>query len=138
MGTIGELRVGDALLYTIERPWKPARNHPAGTPFESCVPDGIYELEAHDTEAHPRTYCLINELLGVTHGHTSISKRWACLLHVANRAREVSGCIGPGLQVGVIDREWAVLRSRDAMNILRDASPRRLVIRWGTGGGSET
>ena len=105
--TIGELRIGDITYYSMERPWKENK------PFFSCIPLGEYILDAHDSKKHPDTFALVNEEIGVYH-YDHGSGRYGILIHVGNTARDFEGCIGFGVRLGCLDREWAVLRSRDA------------------------
>ena len=107
MGTFGKMVVGDKTLYTVERPW--LNNEPR----KSCVPRGTYTVTRHDSPKFGD--CWILE--GITVGHfTGI--RTHILIHAANKASELQGCIAPGLVLGALGNDWAVLRSRDAMKHL--------------------
>ena len=123
MGAIG-LPSGTA-LQTLELPWIPSPDHPAGMPDMSCVPAGVYALEAHNTVKHPKTFALVNAHLGVLHEpdpeHPEC--RTACLIHVANRPRDLEGCIGIGMDA----QPCLVLNSRVAMGIFQAEVP------WGNG-----
>ena len=105
--TIGELRMGDITYYSIERPWKENK------PFHSCIPLGTYTLKEHSSPKHPNTFALVNESLGVYHFNNE-KGRYGILIHVGNTARDFEGCIGFGLILGCLDRDWAVLKSKDA------------------------
>lgn len=110
------------ILPTIERPWIPNPAGAGGLPFKSCVPDGYYRLVPHNSPDHPNTYALVNEALGVYHLGKPAGQafgRVACLIHPANRAAEVVGCIAPGLTRGILKGEPAVLSSAAAMAKLR-------------------
>ncbi len=74
--TLGLLRVGSALLATIERPWL------NNQPFHSCIPSGSYALEVLGDEKV--------RLSGTEPARTVIN------IEVANVASEVEGCIGVG------------------------------------------
>ena len=103
---------------TIERPWiMDLSGKPGGLAGRSCVPPGTYDLMIHDSETHPETWALVNSSLGVT--HWGPSQRSVVLIHPANVAAELRGCIAPGLIRGV----RSVLRSRDAMVQLKAALP---------------
>lgn len=118
--TLGELTVSGEIFATIERPWIDGPNGPGGKPRESCVPKGIYKLIPHHSANFPNTYALINKALGVYYqpGEMPAGQTWgrsAILMHVANRVRDVIGCIGVGKEQGEIGGEPAVLRSTQAM-----------------------
>jgi hypothetical protein len=89
-GTIGRMTGVDFECYTMERIWN------NNAPGDSCVPRGTYQLEPHSTQAHPGVYALVNRDLGVSHYPESGIPRSAILIHSANFARELRGCIAPG------------------------------------------
>ena len=108
MGTFGRVLDLPFDCYTVEQPWRGNR------PFESCVPEGVYRLVPVTSPRWGRTYALVNEQNRVFAAHSDIERdgdRYACLIHAANRASELQGCIAPGEMEGVIGGEWAVLRS---------------------------
>ena len=140
--TEGVLSVSDHRLATIERPWI-AHSVPGGRPFESCVPDGEYILEPwiRGSNGH-EVYILYNPDLGVYKTKTSRPAgvgRYLVLIHIANYARNVVGCIGPGMQRALLmDKKTgaysrAVSGSGEAMRVLRSQLGRsekhRLIIR---------
>lgn len=90
-GTFGVLTFADKSLYTVEKPWQ------NNTPEISCVPSGEYVLEPHESGKYGQVLCLVNNK-GVTHFKQPESKRFACLIHIANYERDVTGCIGLGDQ----------------------------------------
>lgn len=121
---LGELLVGTLRLQTIERPWIPTPVSPGGTKGISCVPPGSYKLRTHSTEAHPKTWALVNEDLDVLHWPDPAhpNARTACLIHAANFASELRGCIAPGMyraQAG----QWMVNQSRIAMDKIMSVLP---------------
>lgn len=87
---------------TIEPPWIPSPDGPCGLKGRSCFPAGDYRLVRHDTEAHPRTWALVNPDLWVYHWDTDVPvsqrgiARTVCLLHIANFAIELRGCCALG------------------------------------------
>ncbi|HET7674771.1 MAG TPA: DUF5675 family protein [Gammaproteobacteria bacterium] len=128
--TLGRLHAnGLHTLYTVEDPWNDnARGN-------SCVPDGVYDLVPHSTDAHPHTWALLNPSLGIYHQPgdkpPGVFGRWACLLHPANDEDDIEGCIGPGLRP-CLDPWLGVKDSRDAMKAIREFIGRdaaRLIIR---------
>ena len=79
--TIGRLTYNDEHFYTIERPWLDNKQN------VSCIPAGYYKLGRVDSPRFgPDTW----EIKGVP-GRTHI------LIHVANTANDVIGCVGLGL-----------------------------------------
>jgi hypothetical protein len=68
-------------------------------PFKSCVPVGVYNLYPFSSPRYGHTFALRNEIIGVTPFKTNFSdrtNRYAILLHSANWARQLQGCIAPG------------------------------------------
>lgn len=85
-------------LCAIERPWKKNAHE------VSCIPEGTYKLAPHHTEHWPD----VIELLDVP-GRTGI------LIHPANLASELRGCIAPGMHHGDSLINPMVMGSRAAM-----------------------
>lgn len=124
--TLGLLHVADLTLCTIERPWIPSASGKGGAQGISCVPVGIYRLVRHDTEAHPKTWALVNEELDVLHLPDSRSPhaRTAVLIHAANWAYELRGCIAPGVRAGKDEAgRHMVVSSKQAMSLIRARVP---------------
>ncbi len=113
------------VLQTIERPWIPAKQSAGGEKGRSCIPPGVYKMECHNSEAHPRTWALVNPLLNVVHWPVEGGEfdRSVVLIHVANYASELRGCIAPGLKTYVdpVRQVRMVTDSRKAMKALQDA-----------------
>lgn len=121
--TIGNLSVNGVTFATMERPWIPNPDGLGGMRRQSCVPPGRYTVRPHHSSNFPNTYALVNPDLGVYYqpGDIPEGQTWgrsAILLHVANRVRDVIGCIGVGKDHGEIGDEPAVLRSTLAMREL--------------------
>lgn len=116
--TLGWLTFGELSVATIERPWIANPLGRGGKLFASCVPDGTYRLIPHSGRFR-NVYALVNEDIGVYYQHRPAGQPWgrtAILIHEANRASEVVGCIGVGLRhVGT----QAVVDSRLALDKLR-------------------
>lgn len=97
--TQGRLIIGDWSCFTIERPWVRGE-HRGGKPFESCVPDGEYELVRYDSSRGYEVFCLINPSLGVYLHESDIPEyeggRFMIQIHIANYADQLEGCIAPG------------------------------------------
>lgn len=107
--TLGQLDVpGLPMLSTIEQPWK---NNLKG---HSCVPVGTYRLIPHNSPHHPHTWALDNPALNV---HAEPSDKWPdartdCLIHPANWAWQLLGCIAPGLSHTLSPRGMMVRQSQ--------------------------
>lgn len=96
-GTPG--RMGD--FYTMERP------DLDNVPMLSRIPAGEYDCVR--TWYHRGGYD--------TYEITDVPGRSRILFHVANRMVDVNGCVGLGMQFGVLGGELAVLNSRDAFGM---------------------
>lgn len=83
---------------TMERPWIAMPGYKGGLSGKSCVPPGVYNLEPHNSEQHPQTWALVNPDLDVLHYEDPLRPQFRALvlIHVANYARELRGCIAPG------------------------------------------
>lgn len=109
-GTFGYLIYGDMLLYTVERPWD------NNAPFSSCIPEGAYEVERYDSPKFGDCFILKGETVGHFKGDND---RYGVLIHPANRASELAGCIAPGQDLS--SSSWAVESSRNALADLSEA-----------------
>lgn len=104
---LGVLRAGALEFQSIERPWVDAPPGLGGHPDTSCVPQGVYELVKHDTPKHPRCFALVNPKLDVYHEDADVPPdralyaRTVVLLHPANWAWQLEGCIALGMNRGV-------------------------------------
>ena len=124
--TLGYLSLRERKWPSIERAWIASPNSPAGRKGVSCVPPGEYRVVPHTTESHPRVWALLNPQLDVYHWDWEVPQdkrglaRTVCLIHVANWASELRGCIAIGkLRTKDSKGTWMVERSRDAVNELR-------------------
>jgi hypothetical protein len=120
--TLGKLHIAapgqDFVCDTIERPWIAMPGAKGGLSGKSCVPEGLYELALHNSELHPNTWALVNHDLDVHHYEDRLHPEWRALalIHAANRARELRGCIASGLRRAVdADGVRMVTSSRLAM-----------------------
>lgn len=128
----GRLEVLDAdgeilqTLFTIEKPWLPnSTGGKAGEPFRSCVDQGTYSLSPFVRPNGDKVWVLSNPELDVFKLDTDIpverkgKGRFLILIHAANRARDVVGCIGPGKAARTeADGTLMVTSSREAMKDL--------------------
>lgn len=99
-------QTGRQLCVMVECPWDNNK------PNVSCVPAGTYTFSPHKSPRFGDCYVLNAPTLGVTPYGPSL--RSHCLMHVANRASELQGCMAPGTHFGVSQGEWAVQNSREA------------------------
>jgi hypothetical protein len=120
----------DEYLCTLERPWI-AGPH-GGMPFESCVPDGKYQLLEHRRTNGDQVYALRNPALGVFYTEQERGDRegrYLILLHAANKVVEVVGCIAPGLVRTIANNERMVRSSRAAMQRIMARKRTSIIIR---------
>lgn len=123
--TLGRLSVNSRGAFdTIERPWVPGPDGTVcGEQQQSCIGVGVYRMESRETEARGKHWILSNPALGVYRYPqdipTGVYARSLVLIHAANWAHELLGCIAPGKIRGVINSEWGVGDSRAALNEIR-------------------
>ncbi len=124
---LGLLFLGDLSLVSIERPWIPTELSKGGTKGISCVPVGTYQLVKHNSEAHPMTWALVNPDLDVVHFQgedDNPNARSVVLIHPANYAEELRGCIAPGTRTSSRPGGgYMVVDSRKAMRLLQQRMP---------------
>lgn len=128
--TLGTISIdGRGKFATLEKPWINTVLGPAGDPDKSCIGLGMYRLEPRETEARGKHWLVSNPQLGVYRSPQDVPLgrygRFLILIHAANWAHELLGCIAPGkMRVGprqngnALD-EWMVAESRAAMNEVR-------------------
>lgn len=124
--TLGVLEVNGKRLFTIEPPWVPHPcGGPAGAPFVSRVPAGIYRMEPFKMPSGEKAYVISNPIAGVHQLPFQIPKtqrdllRSRITLRAANYAFEAVDAIGVGMQRTKTPNGWKLERSLDAMNIVR-------------------
>lgn len=105
----------DFECFTIERPWL------QNAPGRSCIPEGDYRAQVgtHYGAGEGRPSI---ELSGVP-GRSEIE------IHVANRPSELRGCIAPGMRLGVLRGERAVLESARALRTILPRIPTICTVR---------
>lgn len=110
MGTFGKLYIdGKFFCYTVEKPWVGNKEK------ESCIPEGVYRLVLRYSPVVRKTsggeFEEGYEVAGVPN-------RSYIMIHPANVASDLEGCIGVGNALGFVKNQWAVLNSRDTFREL--------------------
>ena len=104
---------GVELACVVEQPYND------NEPFNSCIPEGVYTFQPHDSPSKGHCYVMINENLGV--GIDS-GLRTHCLMHKANLPEEVEGCFAVGSEFSQLTIEgvtnWGVLNSKNTFDKL--------------------
>lgn len=125
--TLGQLTAGSLTLQTLELPWNAWPPHACGHPDTSCVPAGEYQLVLHNTVSHPKTWALVNPVLGIYHEPGDIpdgeGARCAVLIHPGNTVKDSLACILVGRQRRLVAETWMITESRDAMEALQAMVP---------------
>ncbi len=106
----------DEYVYTLERPW--IDGMPGGMSFESCVPDGQYELIQHRRPNGDNVLALRNPDLAVYYSKDERPHnegRYLILIHSGNYVDDVVGCIAPGMTRTIYNNRRMVGASRNAM-----------------------
>jgi hypothetical protein len=106
--TLGILNVENFQCYTIERPWLNNK------PRKSCIPKGTYRCIPHGWE--PNTKVKKKRTWEIT----NVPDRSAILIHIANTASQLEGCVAVGQIRGRLNGKHAVLESAKAINRLRE------------------
>ncbi len=134
--TQGFLSFARRIVATIEQEWRPDPNRPGGESNNSCVPDGKYKLIPHTRPDGKEVVALVNEDLGVYYlaeDRPAEGGRYLILLHIANWAENVVGCIGPGTGKAPSAKGPMVTSSKAAMKKIIDyidGDDAELEIRW--------
>jgi hypothetical protein len=132
--TVGRwIHKGHEFCQSIEQPWTPHDEYRAGTPFKSCVPDGLYGLVQYTSsrfinrDGSPLvSYRLENADLGVWTTEDKIAKygrpgdRYGCSVHWANWAYQLQGCTAAGIDRREWKNTYMVTESRKAIAKLMD------------------
>ena len=122
--TLGVLTIGSQSWQTMERPWIPSPDGPCGAIGQSCIQAGVYQLTPRYTVRKGDHWHINNPELFVfkepgdipagTYGRSEV------LIHGANWAFQLEGCIAPG-KTRLLDTQgrWMAVNSTIAMNDLR-------------------
>ena len=104
---VGTILHGNRVIHTIEKPLIEGSQWRGGQPFYSAVPFGLYKLIPHNGKKYKDVYALVNPDLGVYRYKTERkfeTDRYGILVHAANYASQLQGCIAPG-QGSLYDQE---------------------------------
>lgn len=106
-GTLGRIRIGKEIFYTLELPWRDNR------PNTSCIPAGVYACKFTMSPRFGYSMYLVD----------GVNNRSGVRIHSANFAgdktlgykSQLSGCISLGLHYGKMGGQDAVLLSKPAI-----------------------
>jgi|TARA_Y100000310_G_scaffold7556_1_gene8269 hypothetical protein len=96
----------------IEPPWRD------NEPFKSCIPTGLYSLQPRTSAKYKNHLVFIGGSVARTKAqikHQGI-ERYSCLIHPANKANQLQGCLAIGNTRGEGGTVWG--GSRKALNEL--------------------
>lgn len=112
--TLGQLEVGNLVLFTLELPDK---NNKVGA---SCIPTGTYKVVRHDSPKFGACFWI-----------KDVPGRSEILIHPANFTRQLRGCISVGMDQKDIDNDGIIdnTRSKLAMSKLLDYDITEIEIR---------
>lgn len=96
------------VFFTVEPPWHFNR------PFKSCIPAGVYDLMRHNSTKYPGSWAMVGD--GVSHFKLAGVPRYACLIHVANWAPQLDGCVAPGTSIKWMNGDQAVANSKFSLD----------------------
>ena len=100
---LGKLTLSNTVLHTMEREWAGNQRN------VSCIPSGHYRVIRRTSEKYGKHWILCD-----------VPERVLILIHSANWADQLKGCIAPGLGLMWDTRKGChmVTHSRDAMTVL--------------------
>ena len=106
--TFGVLTFDDFKCYTIERPWLNNK------PMVSCIPSGDYYVHSYDSPRFGSSVIIYGGTVSPYPDPNYV--RSGILIHPANIAGDLSGCIGLGNRFGTVYGEHAVLNSKKTVS----------------------
>lgn len=89
-------------IYTLELPWSDNKR------MVSCIPPGVYQVWPHISPKDGKCWMIAD-----------VPNREDILIHSANTADQLLGCVALGLAAGTMGAVPAVLQSRDAITYFR-------------------
>ena len=112
-GTFGVLIKDNMILcLTCEDKWRDNQKS------VSCIPKGEYVVKKHNGAKFKNVWILEN-----------VPNREAILIHEGNTEDSTSGCILCGMSPGTLNGKKAILRSKEAMDMLRKTLPNNFLLR---------
>lgn len=109
--TMGKLHIDGTVFATMER--ARSGDHP-------CIPEDTYTLIPHESPKFGNVYAFVGGVCYENEVPAGRDGRCMILLHPANTAHELLGCVAPGFSPGYVGQERAVLNSRAAMAAIRE------------------
>lgn len=103
-GVFGRLVYNDFRAFTVERPWLDNKAR------ESCIPDGLYDLQWFDSPKFGPTWAIVGGTVSLQ--PDGKAKRSLVLIHPANTMDDLLGCIGLGATLGSVNGKWGVVSSK--------------------------
>lgn len=103
-GTFGQFIGFDFDYYSLELPWVDIDGNGHGDPQKSCITAGNYGCAWHTSPKYGPCYQV-----------TNVPGRSHILIHPANWAHQLLGCIAIGKGRGVLSGKPAITQSRDAI-----------------------
>lgn len=122
-GTFGYITFGEGKGFSLEHTFVGRHAPNAKPPIYTCLPEGDYVLEPHNSVAHPDTWALVNPVLKVYHYAFDGMPEGAwtvCLLHPASLESQLEGCIAQGKALAFINGTLGVTGSVDTYGLLHD------------------
>ena len=109
-GTFGTLVGMDFDFYSLELPWLDANGDGLGDPQKSCITPGTYECAWRTSPKY-----------GPCFEVTGVEGRSHILIHPANWASQLLGCIALGKGRGVLNGKPAITQSKQAIKEFHEA-----------------
>ena len=123
IGTFGNIIFGDTTKFSLEHTYVGQHAPNAKPPIYTCLPEGDYTLEPHNSTAHPDTWALVNPVLKVYHYafDRMPDDAWTvCLLHPASLEAQLEGCIAQGRALAFVNGVLGLTGSVDTYTLLHD------------------
>ena len=115
-GTFGRFyHRGNYLGYSVEKEYK------NNTPFTSCVPTGRYELIPFSSKKYGEVLSLSNSENNIyvkKEDTVYVTDRYGILIHSANWANQLQGCIAPGKDLSFSNNSFMVTNSKNTLSSL--------------------